>query len=343
MFTMTEQQQKFFASDHLTSMVQEIDYTADFAIMKYFPIAQYPDKTLKSEVTLDTRKIFKDGFKAYRAPAHPIARKERHAKQVTMIPFSLSTDFEETDLLGQNVALTSDIKQKIEYYLSQYTEYLKKGIDYTLAWANWQILKTGSFEVSTSAGITYNADFGIANWQTKELTANDRWSQYTQPDSTPLADIEAWRREAHKKGAGVLKELVMNSATFETFAGHPSVKELMGERFKELAYQGLQSDITIKGYKISLVDDYYEEEDNDTPIHYLADGEVIAKVDGPLGETALGTTEITDDKGFKTVFGVFSKSYITNNPDGLVLVSGMHTLPNLKRRYSFIKVNTEAS
>ena len=341
---LTAEQAKFFESKVMSKTINEIDYMNEYQIMKDFPIQTYADNKIEAMVTVDTRKIFKNGFRSYGSGAHSIARKQKDAMMVSLIPFVLDTPFGQLDLLGQNKMLDERTKEQIEYYILQRNDYLKKGLDTTMAWACMQILLKGEFEVVTADGTSYKATYNIAGWQTDDITGNSRWSQYTQANSNPLKDIARLKKLAMKNGGGKLTEMKMNSTTFETFANHPKVIEKMGDRFKELAYQGLQDTIIVDGLRIIKVDDYYEEEDDDTNVYnYIEDGVVIFKVSGQLGQLALGTSNIIDNNVFRNVQGIYSRAYTSPATNSLVIEAGTTMIPKLDKRYGFIVCNTEAT
>ena len=336
--------QKFFQQDFMTENIKQLDYPMEWAILDFFPTRDYPSNVLKSNIDVDTRKISTNGFRPQGGQSHTLTYNEKAARQIDLIPFILSNNFKELDILTQADPNNKSTQDTIQRLIVDYQQMQGKTINNTIAYACWMILTNdGVFEISNN-DVSYEADYGIAAWQktaANTLTSNDKWSEYTQADSKPFEDLETWRLKGLTNGGGRFSEILMNSVTFETFINHPTVKDYMSDRLLDAYFTQRIPSIPVKGFNIKLIDDMYETEYDTTGVKYIADGELVMKAAGTLGEVPLGISLIPGNNGLVNTVGFYSYASTTDDAPSVKIISGTKMLPDLKKRYGFLHADTE--
>lgn len=184
---------------------------------------------------------------------------------------------------------------------------LVRGADARLEQMAWQIVLTGGISILAKSETGRNAQYEISydtdgSWASNNVVTNLTTAKWDVSESTstadPLKDIEDLIQKASEDGV-IVQELVMNTATFNTFINHPAVKSVVNPQglwFTKKNYQEMiesQYDVKLVIYD-ALYGIFDETTEANVARKFIPDGVISFQPSGVLGQTKLGNTPEKD-------------------------------------------------
>jgi len=193
-------------------------------------------------------------------------------------------------------------------------------------WMAAEALIKGSVTVSGPDYPTVTVSFGRDAELSKNLTGTDRWSE---EGSNPVADIEAWLQELHRRSGYTPTRITMGLNAWAAFSAHPAVRELFETRRGSVTrgeigpgngepWQYRMSLDSAGGLEVYTYNDVYEDE-NGNMVNFLDQDSVVLTSPAVDGVRAFGA--IMDRRAGWVATPMFSKMWEQEDPSTLYLMT----------------------